>query len=217
MFADAQSTKGTDAEQQSVESQENSDVSKAINLPASLKTDTFLQSIHSTIPPHGTIPVFVEKQSIYSTLPSSEEIPVVAEDVVAQQSIHKDSCISKSPKHVTGTEVLEVFEALIHLSTMIEDVELTVEGMEAYEATGSHTSQISNSILNVESGDKVQQLVQNPVVIEESNDGEEANISNAIIDPEDDLFFPEDMPTHVRQQKMKELDAKKKQDYLDAI
>ena len=61
MFADAQSSRGTDAEQQSVESQEHSDVSKDFNLPASLSTDTFLQSIHSTIPPHEIIPVFVEK------------------------------------------------------------------------------------------------------------------------------------------------------------
>ncbi|KAL8123577.1 hypothetical protein AgCh_011525 [Apium graveolens] len=78
----------------------------------------------------------------------------------------------------------------------------------AYEAAGSHTAPISNSILHAEAGDEVQQLVQNPVVIEESNDGEEAHISNVIIDPEDDLFFPEDMPTHVRQHKLKELDAK---------
>ncbi|KAL8103385.1 hypothetical protein AgCh_027814 [Apium graveolens] len=126
-------------------------------------------------------------QSIYSTFPSPEKIPVIVEDEVAQQSIHKVSSISESPQHSTGTEVPEVnIEAPIHLSTILEDVELTAE-------------------------------VQNPVDIEESNDGEEANISNAIIDPEDDLFFPKDMPMHVRLQKMKELDAKKGKDYFDNL
>ncbi|KAL8092030.1 hypothetical protein AgCh_034347 [Apium graveolens] len=149
----SKSTKATNFEQQSVESQVNSDVPRAINLP-----------------------------------------------------------------HSTGTEVLKVnLEAPIHLSTILEDVELTAEGVEASKATGSHTVQISNYILHAEAGDEVQQLVQNPIAIEESNVGEEANFSNAITDPEDDLFFLEDMHMHVRQQKMKELDARKKQDYFDNL
>ena len=78
-------------------------------------------------------------------------------------------------------------EAPTHLSTILEDVELTAEGVESSEATGSYIAPISNSILHAEAGDEVQQLVQNPVAIEESNDDEEANVSNAIIDPEDDL------------------------------
>ena len=96
-------------------------------------------------------------------------------------------------------------------------MELTVEDVEASEATGSHTAPISSSILHVEASDEVQQLVQNLVAIEESNDGEKANISNVILDPGDDLFFSEDMPMHKRQQNMKELDATKEKDYSDNL
>ncbi|XP_074377333.1 uncharacterized protein LOC141718856 [Apium graveolens] len=66
-------------------------------------------------------------------------------------------------------------------------MELTAYGIEASEVAGSDTAPIFDSILNVEA------------------------------DPKDDLFFPEDMRTHVRQQNLKELDAKIKQDYFDAI
>ncbi|KAL8124233.1 hypothetical protein AgCh_012028 [Apium graveolens] len=134
--------------------------------------------------------------------------------LIAQQSIHKDSSISESPQHVTGTEVLEEnFEALIHLSTILEDVEITAEGVEASEATGS----ISHSILHNKTEDKIQILVQDPDAIEECNDGKETQISNAMLDLKNDIFFPEDMPMQVRQQKMKELDAKKKQDYSNNL
>ncbi|KAL8119997.1 hypothetical protein AgCh_017215 [Apium graveolens] len=117
----AQSTQGTDVEQQSVVSQEHFDVSKAIDLPASL---------------------------------------------IAQQSIHKESSISESPQHVIGTKVLEVnLEAPIHLSKILEDVQITAE-------------------------------VQNLAAIEESNDGKETHLSNAMLDLANELFFPEDMPMH---------------------
>ncbi|KAL8125258.1 hypothetical protein AgCh_012805 [Apium graveolens] len=106
---DAQSTKGTDAKQQSVESQENSDVPKAISLPASLRT-----------------------------------------------------------------ELLEVnLEAPIHLSTILEGVELTAEGVEASEATGSYTAPVSHLIRHAEAGDKFQKLVQS--IIEASKTRLEAN------------------------------------------
>ncbi|KAL8156635.1 hypothetical protein AgCh_001641 [Apium graveolens] len=128
-----------------------------------------------------------------------EILPVVAEDEVAQQSIHRVLSIIGSPQHSTRIEVLEVnFKALVHLSTILEDVEFNDDCMEASEAVGSHTTPISDSILHAEAGDEVQQIVQDPVANEESNNGKEADISNVLIDPEDDLFFPEDMPNHVR-------------------
>ncbi|KAL8094024.1 hypothetical protein AgCh_035782 [Apium graveolens] len=75
----------------------------------------------------------------------------------------------RSPQQSTRTEVLEVnLETPIHLSTILEDMEFTAAGIEVSEIAGSHIALISDSILNVED------------------------------DPEDDLFFPEDMPTHVR-------------------
>ncbi|KAL8097561.1 hypothetical protein AgCh_030620 [Apium graveolens] len=166
---DTQNTKGTDAEQQSVESQENYDVSKTINLPTSLK------------------------------------IYVVAEDVVAQQSIHKDSFISDSPQHSIGPALLEInLEAPIHLSTILEDVEITAEGVEASEATES----ISHSILHTEADDKVQKLVQDPTAIEESNDGKETHVYKAMLDLEDDLFFLEDMPMHEIQKQISPIVAR---------
>ncbi|KAL8108679.1 hypothetical protein AgCh_024951 [Apium graveolens] len=39
-------------------------------------------------------------------------------------------------------------------------------------------------------------LMQDPDAIEESNDGKETHVSNSMLDLEDDLLFPEDMPMH---------------------
>ena len=71
-------------------------------------------------------------------------------------------------------------------------MEITVEGVEASKATGS----ISHSILHTEAEDKIQKLVQDPAAIEESNDGKETHVSNAMLDLQNDLFFPKDMPRH---------------------
>ncbi|KAL8155659.1 hypothetical protein AgCh_000890 [Apium graveolens] len=188
MFTDAQNTKGTDVEQKSVESQENSDVSKAINLPASLKRVQYGRFTDTT----GERDVDVPLEVVHLIDEYWSNVDVVRKIATSFELPNKDRKDSQGICFL-GTEVLEVnYEAPIHVSTILEDVEIIADGVEASEAIGS----ISHSILHTEAEDKIQKLVQDPAAIEESNDGKETHVSNIMLDLENDLFFPEDMPIH---------------------
>ncbi|KAL8148136.1 hypothetical protein AgCh_005473 [Apium graveolens] len=177
----------------------NSSEPSADIFPFGLSTDTFLHSTH-----------------ISHLLTTG--IHVAAIDQVAEQSTHDEATFPDSPHHSTGTEIMELnADALVHMTTILEDVESNADAMEVSKAAGSHTAPILDSILNSNvDADEVAQMFKEPIVDDDSSHGSDSyggdDIDVSKINVElhsdedlDEIIFLEDIPERERKLKIAEL------------